>query len=78
MMPIYHKESFPAPKVHSIKLGLLFDIITACKREIKQLNLPPKDLMKDRSYKPLEKVETITKYHFHCQKNNTITLNDNY
>lgn len=34
--------------------------------------------MKDRSFEPLEKVGTISKYHFQCQKNNTITLNDNY
>ena len=34
--------------------------------------------MKDRSYEQLEKVGTITKYHFQCQKNNTMTLNDNY
>ena len=34
--------------------------------------------MKDRSYKPLEKVGNITKYDFQCQKNYTITLNDNY
>ena len=34
--------------------------------------------MKDRSYEPLEKVGTITKHHFQCQKNNTMTLNDNY
>ena len=29
--------------------------------------------MKDRSFEPLEKVGTISKYHFQCQKNNTIT-----
>ena len=34
--------------------------------------------MKDRSYKPLEKVGNITKYDFQGQKNYTITLNDNY
>ena len=34
--------------------------------------------MKDRSHKQLEKVGTITKYHFQCQKNNTMTFNDNY
>lgn len=32
--------------------------------------------MKDRSYEPLEKTETIAKYHF--TMNNTITFNDSY
>ena len=34
--------------------------------------------MKDISYEPLEKTETITKYHFHYQKNNIIILDDIY
>ena len=27
MMPMYHKQSFPAPRVHSKKLRLLFNTI---------------------------------------------------
>ena len=27
MMPMYHTQSFPAPRVHSIKLRLLFNTI---------------------------------------------------
>lgn len=34
--------------------------------------------MKDRSYKPLEKVGNITKYNFHSQKNDTIKLNEDF